>query len=61
MKQQKEFLTTKEAAEMLRVSIPTLRERMENKGLPYIKHGRRLLFNKQHILNWINERRENHT
>jgi len=43
-----EYLTKQEAAEYMRVSVPTL-DRLMLQGLPHIKLARRVLFRKKDI------------
>jgi excisionase family DNA binding protein len=45
-----EFLTTEEAAELLRVSTRTLRRWMERGKVPYIRLGRKFLFRRVQLL-----------
>lgn len=47
-----EYLTKQEVAEYMRVSPATL-DRLLRQGLPHIKLGRRVLFQKCHVDTWL--------
>ena len=51
-----EILTTKETAELLRVSPITLRKFIRDDSLPAHKMGRKWVFLKTEILEWIKNR-----
>ena len=51
-----EILTTKETAEMLRVSTITLRKLVRDHELPGHKMGRKWVFLKSEIMSWIKNR-----
>lgn len=51
-----EILSRKEVAELLRISYVTLHKKMKE-GLPYKRAGRRVLFSKKEILDWIDQER----
>lgn len=48
-KMEREYLTKEEASELLRISRPTLDRMIKRKEIPYIKLGRRVLFRKKDI------------
>jgi excisionase family DNA binding protein len=48
-----EILTTKEAAKMLRVSQMTIRKLIKEDSLPAHKMGRKWIFLKSEVLDWI--------
>jgi len=51
-----EILTTKETAELLRVSPITLRKLIHKDSLPAHKMGRKWVFLKTEIFDWIKNR-----
>lgn len=54
-----EVLTIKEAAKLLHCSVPTLYSKHSKGELPGVsKVGKRLLFNRQILLDWINEKQQ---
>jgi excisionase family DNA binding protein len=57
----KPLLTTKEAAEILRVGAPTLRRlRWSGGGPRYLKRGKRCLYDPTDIQSWVDsQKREN--
>jgi excisionase family DNA binding protein len=48
------FLTVTEAAELLRVKIPTIYKWVQTRQIPYRKHGRLLCFDRQSLIDWSN-------
>lgn len=48
-----EILTTKETAQLLRVSAITLRKLIKSDSLPAHKMGRKWIFLKTEILDWV--------
>lgn len=48
-----EILTTKEAAEFLKVSALTLRRKIRQDSLPAHRVGRKWVFIKSEILDWV--------
>ncbi len=53
-----EFLTPAEAAKVLRISSRTLaRWREDNQGPAYSKLGRRILYRRDAVQQWVNTRR----
>jgi len=44
------FLSQREAAKFLRISLPTLIRWKNNKKVPYYQEGRKVLFNKTELL-----------
>lgn len=54
-----ELMTQTEAAKMLRMSESWLeRQRWEHKGIPYLKIGGRVFYEKQDILTWIKQQKQ---
>lgn len=51
-------LTIKELEEMLNVSTRTLFNWREERGLPFIKEGNRIMFIKKDVLKWLEEQRK---
>ena len=51
-----EILTTKETAQLLRVSPITLRKLIRDDSLPAHKMGRKWVFLKSELLDWIKNR-----
>lgn len=51
-----EILTTKETAEFLRVSTITLRKFIKEDSLPAHKMGRKWIFLKSEILDWLRKK-----
>lgn len=55
-----ELLTQKEAASILRMSESWFeRKRWEKKGVPYIKIGGRVFYDKQDLLIWLRKQKSN--
>ena len=53
-----DLLTQKEAATMLRMSEAWFeRQRWEKKGIPYIKLGGRVFYDKEDIVSWVKNNR----
>lgn len=48
------ILTIAETAEILKVSVPTVRRWIEEKDIPYFQHGQVIRLNKYEVLKWIN-------
>lgn len=48
-----EFLTKKELAELLKVTIRTIDRLCTHEGLPFVKFGRNVRFEKEKVLDWI--------
>lgn len=46
------FLTIKETARMLDVSVPTVRKLIERNEIPYIKSGQIIRINKVEVIKW---------
>lgn len=46
------FLTIKETAQMLDVSVPTVRKLIERNEIPYIKSGQIIRINKVEVIKW---------
>jgi len=53
-----DLLTQKEAAAMIRMSESWFeRQRWEKKGIPYIKIGSRVFYDKKDLLTWIKKQK----
>lgn len=50
------LLTRKEVCELLRLSYVSLHKKMKE-GLPFKRAGRRVLFSKKEILDWLDQER----
>jgi len=50
-----EFLAVEQAAEFLKLSVPTLYSKVSRGEIPVNKPGKRLYFKKAELLKWINE------
>jgi excisionase family DNA binding protein len=50
-----EFIGTKEACEILKISLPTLYSKVCLREIPFYKKGNRLHFLKVELLDWIKE------
>jgi excisionase family DNA binding protein len=50
---QKRYLTTKEVATLLKVSIGTIRLWTRDNRMPYYKINRHVLFDEDEINNWV--------
>lgn len=50
---QEEVLTTKEAADFLKVSVLTLRKMTRNGNIPAHRMGRKYVFLRSEILEWV--------
>lgn len=56
-----DLMTQKEAADMIRMSEAWFeRQRWEKKGIPYIKVGGRIFYEKKELLSWLDGRRSGH-
>lgn len=51
-----EFLTVEETCKLIKISKPTLYERMKDGSIPFIRLGSRLLFVKEDVLNAIKKK-----
>lgn len=49
-----EFITSQEAAKLLKISIPTLRKYTQDGIIPHYRIGRRLLYMKHEVIAAIN-------
>lgn len=53
---EKQFICLKEAAELLGISVGTMKKIIENaEGLAYTRLGRKILVNKDTLLKYMNE------
>lgn len=52
------LLTLTEAAKFLRMKTVWLRRTAKKGGVPYIKIGRRLYFNREDLRQWLHERKK---
>lgn len=57
-KSDEEFLTVDQAAEFLKLTVPTLYSKVSRGEIPVSKPGKRLYFKKSELLKWINEGRK---
>jgi excisionase family DNA binding protein len=48
-----EFLTVREAAKFLDLSVPTIYSKVHHRKLPYVKRGKRLYFSKQKLERYL--------
>lgn len=55
---EKEFLTVDEVCKWLKVCRKTT-ERWRKKGLPYIKEGGLIRFDKQSVIEWLKSKEKN--
>lgn len=55
---QEEFLTVKQASELLNLSVPTLYSKISRRELPVMKRGKRLYFSKQELTEYIKSGRK---
>lgn len=53
-----ELLTVKQAAELLKLSVPTIYGYVQRAEIPVSKRGKRLYFSKQELLDWVKEGRK---
>lgn len=51
---EEELLTKKEVSEFLKVTIRTI-DRLRIEGLPSVKFGRNVRFNKKDVMEWVNK------
>ncbi len=51
--QQDELLTIQQAAEILKLSVPTIYGLVSRTEIPHAKKGKRLYFSKQELLDWV--------
>lgn len=56
-----EVLSTKEAAEFLRISVRTLSELVSKKEVPYTKVSNRNVFLRSKLLKWLDDNTEETT
>ena len=49
-------ISTKEAAQMLGVSLPTMYELVHIEGFPSIRVGKKILVSVEGLRHWVNER-----
>ena len=55
--QTEQLLTVQQVAEMLGLTVPTLYGFTHRNEIPFNKKGKRLIFLKQEIINWVKEGR----
>ena len=55
---QEQFLTIKQAAEILNLTVPTLYSKVSKGELPVMKRGKRLYFSKQELTEYIKSGRK---
>ncbi|MEW6063242.1 MAG: helix-turn-helix domain-containing protein [Nanoarchaeota archaeon] len=58
-KDEKRFLTIKELSQMLNISIGSLYNMIYMKEIPYYKIGKRVRFNEEEIMNWLEKQKLN--
>ena len=51
-----EILTRQEVTELLRISYVTLHKKMKE-GIPYMRAGRRVLFSKKELIEWMRDQK----
>lgn len=56
--QQDELLTIQQAAEILKLSVPTIYGLVSRTEIPHAKKGKRLYFSKQELLDWVQSGRK---
>ena len=56
--EQDQFLTVKEAAVFLEVSVPTIYAYVQHKQIPVMKKRKRLYFSKQELMEWVKDGRK---
>jgi excisionase family DNA binding protein len=54
---EKTYLTTKEIAPLLKVSISTLKNWVRGNKIPYYRFGRKILFEEKEINTWMEEQK----
>ncbi len=54
-KNSEQILTIKECSKLLNLSVPTLYSYTQKNKIPFFKQGRKLMFLKSSIINWIKE------
>lgn len=55
---QDELLTIQQAAEILKLSVPTIYGLVSRTEIPHAKKGKRLYFSKQELLDWVQSGRK---
>ena len=53
-----EFMTRKELAELLKTTVRTIERFYTEEGMPYIKFGRMIRFEKKEVLDWIRKHKQ---
>lgn len=56
--EQSELLTIQQAADILKLSVPTIYGLVSRAEIPYAKKGKRLYFSKQELLDWVQSGRK---
>lgn len=51
-----QILDVQGVADLLKQSKKTIYKKVSNNEIPYIKTGKNLLFNRQHILDWLEDK-----
>ncbi len=54
---QAEFLTVQQACQLLNISKSTIYKRTMNSEIPFYKHGKKLIFNRLELINYISQHR----
>jgi excisionase family DNA binding protein len=52
-----EYLSVKEAADMLRLSVPTIYKFCTERRIPFAKVGTRTVFDRDDLIAWVNNRK----
>ncbi len=55
--QEDEFLTIQQAAKLLHLSVPTMYGKTHRNELPFMKRGKRVLFSKKQLIEYIEQGR----
>ncbi|MEW5804598.1 MAG: helix-turn-helix domain-containing protein, partial [bacterium] len=55
---EKKYLTTKQVAEFLTLSIGTVKGLIKEDKIPYYRIGKRIVFDQEEIIKWVESQRE---
>jgi hypothetical protein len=58
--QETEYLDTEEATKFLRVSVSRLYRMRVDDNLPYIRNGRKLMYKRSELIEFLDNLRQNH-
>jgi excisionase family DNA binding protein len=53
VKQSPEYLTVQELSEMINLAVPSIYGMVHRKQIPYVKRGKKLIFEKSQIEEWL--------